>query len=344
MAIDPVSGLPVPEPDPMAYAAEMQGPQLPTPNDFFARLAMQTGGQGPFGQFNVGHKVTGLEGLAALLSGFVNGKTRAAGQRIASVEDQNARARDAAKTLAQWRHDERMRETSANSALRNITASTAGGLEKVVDPETGKATLVPRSKAAGMEPAYPPKATPSTKNQDVKNGNAILTRAQKDPDISQFVTIRDTYGTAKQAASMGNSEGDIVLMRLTAKATDPTTGVREEEFKTFAGAQGRLARLGIKFTSDMIGQGMLTPVGRARLMATIQGIYDRKKKAYDRATEFYRKQAAAAGLDPNLVVRDFVGPEPPAAGHPDEQVTIIRNGVKGTISRKFVKPTDQVVP
>jgi hypothetical protein len=88
------------------YFAEMQGQQEQTPNDFWARLA-QGAGSSPFGQPTVPNKPTGLEVLLAIAQGFGNAKAGQGARRVDETQQRNAQAREAAKTLATWRHDER---------------------------------------------------------------------------------------------------------------------------------------------------------------------------------------------------------------------------------------------
>ena len=90
----PVSG-----PDLMA---EFAGPQEQMPDDFWSRLAM---GGAQFPHVPVTSKTPGggLLALLALASGFAQGKTGQAARKIGETEQRNARAREAARTLATWR-------------------------------------------------------------------------------------------------------------------------------------------------------------------------------------------------------------------------------------------------
>lgn len=104
-----------PEPDADLMALLQNPPQEQMPEDFFSRLAMGTGGQG-IGMPQFGPRPTGLEVLLQALAGFANAKTRQAGTRISATDQRNAQAREAAKTLATWRHGER--KTAAEAADR----------------------------------------------------------------------------------------------------------------------------------------------------------------------------------------------------------------------------------
>lgn len=125
--------------------------------------------------------------------------------------------------------------------------------------------------------------------------NSIQDNARQDPDVSQFTAIRGAYEQARQAVQQGNSAGDIVLMRTLAKITDPTTGVREEEYKTFQNAIGTLPRFGVQLTSSMIGKGQLTVAGRQALYEQVQNIYQQREAAYMNKIDFYQAQVQPFG-------------------------------------------------
>lgn len=139
--------------------------------------------------------------------------------------------------------------------------------------------------------------------------NQIQDNARQDPNISTFDEVRASYETARSAALKADGAGDIVLMRMIAKITDPTTGVREEEFKTFSDAQGTLARYGVTLTKKMWSGGRLTEEGRAALLSQAEDIYSQRKSAYDDSVNFFDKQAVEAGLPSGLVSPYYTAPE-----------------------------------
>jgi hypothetical protein len=139
----------------------------------------------------------------------------------------------------------------------------------------------------------------------IQTSGSLAKDYRDDPDVKEFPPIRDSYGTAKSGAAKGTSAGDIILMRMVAKMTDPTTGVREEEFRTFEGAQGELVRRGVGLTTGMVGAGQLTPLGRQRLLDEVEGIYQRKLGHYRDAREHYRQRATDFDEDPDRLIRDY---------------------------------------
>lgn len=153
-----------------------------------------------------------------------------------------------------------------------------------------------------------PKGT-MDKEQLFKDLNTIADNARQQKNISTFPDVRASFETARSAAKAGNSAGDLILMRMLAKITDPTTGVREEEYRTFTGAQGALAALGIQLTTDMIGEGKLTARGRGALLKQAFDIYNQRKAAYDFDYNFYDKQAQGIGLPSRSVLPYYAAPE-----------------------------------
>ena len=131
--------------------------------------------------------------------------------------------------------------------------------------------------------------------QVITSTNAIQDNAKQDPDVNQFTQIRGAYEQARQAVQQGNSAGDIVLMRTLAKITDPTTGVREEEYKTFQNAIGTLPRFGVQVTSNLVGKGQLTTLGRKALYTQVENIYKQREAAYLNKINFYQSEANAIG-------------------------------------------------
>lgn len=97
---------------------------------------------------------------------------------------------------------------------------------------------------------------PLTNYQTATLKNSLASQARLDPAIKVFNDVRGSFEQGTAAYKLGNENsapgiGDIVLMRTLAKITDPTSSVREEEFKTFESAQAALGKLGISLTKQM---------------------------------------------------------------------------------------------
>lgn len=164
----------------------------------------------------------------------------------------------------------------------------------------------------------------SMQKQEVKLGgltheerlyvNQIQDNARQTPEIKDFNGIRGSFEQGRTAYERANSGeatgiGDIVLMRTIAKITDPTTGVREEEFKTFEGAQSTLARFGVNLTEKWWKGDRLSDEGRKQLFIILEDIYKQRLGAYDSAVNHYKSQLSQAGLDPSLAVPYYIAPK-----------------------------------
>ena len=146
-------------------------------------------------------------------------------------------------------------------------------------------------------------------NDQFNRLDKISDNAGQDPNIKDFPAVRASFETARSAKATANSSGDIVLMRMLAKITDPTTGVREEEYRTFQSAIGTLPGYGVKLTTQMIGTGQLTASGRKALFDQVNNIYQQRKSAYDNSVGIYKGQAERYGGSIDDVLPVYVAPE-----------------------------------
>lgn len=153
-------------------------------------------------------------------------------------------------------------------------------------------------------------------SDQLKTQNQIADNARQDKNISQFPDVRASYETARSAAEDASGTSDVVLMRMLAKISDPTTGVREEEFQTFGNAQGILKQYGISLTKQMWTGERLNDYGRQQLLQQAQDIYDQRESAYNNSYDFYNNQAVNQGLPDGSVMPYYVAPETPQDKQP----------------------------
>ena len=186
---------------------------------------------------------------------------------------------------------------------QRVTKEVFQEVQKRSLPEKPETPAEKRARAAGERAASA--ADRQALAAEVANVSKLSDQAEADPDIKGFPTIRDSYETGLDGSKRNNSAGDIILMRMIAKTTDPTTGVREEEFRTFQGAQGELAKYGVRLTREMWGKGTLSDFGRSELTSVLQGIYDRKLGNYRKAYDYHANRAKGLGLDQTRIVRDY---------------------------------------
>lgn len=131
---------------------------------------------------------------------------------------------------------------------------------------------------------------PAGTADELKIVNTINDNIRQDPEIKDYIVVRDQYSTGSSAAKDKSSAGDIILMRALARASDPRTGVREEEYRTFQSALGTLPALGIRLSTQLVGKGQLTDAGRNALLRRLKAIEQSKRVQADRSQARYRQQ------------------------------------------------------
>lgn len=193
-------------------------------------------------------------------------------------------------------------EERANAATKNLGFELSPGQTRYqYDPSTGQYRAVAAIPANTGELGGLSKEQRSYLNQ-------IQDNARQDENVKTFPSIRASFETARSAATKQTGTGDIVLMRMIAKITDPTTGVREEEFRTFEGAQSTLARYGVTLTKRMWAGDRLTNEGRLQLYQQAKDIYNQRLAAYEDSVNFYDQQAVDAGLPSGYVMPTYKAP------------------------------------
>lgn len=138
--------------------------------------------------------------------------------------------------------------------------------------------------------------------------NQIQDNARQDENIKTFPAIRASFETARSAVSKRNGPGDLTLLRMLAKITDPTTGVLSGEFETFEDAQSTLDKIGIKLTTKMWQGDRLTDEARLQFYQQAKDIYGQRLNAYQNSYDFFNSQATDAGLPNGSVMPTYVAP------------------------------------
>lgn len=128
-----------------------------------------------------------------------------------------------------------------------------------------------------------------------------------------------------------DSIADTILMRALAKTTDPTTGVREEEYRTFETAVGELNRLGV-LPKKWVGRGRLTQEGRSQMIREIKDRFEASQEEYVNQYNYYNQQAGKVGL--TIPPQYKVTSSPPASKSGLDKVLVTNpQGKKGHIPR-----------
>lgn len=134
--------------------------------------------------------------------------------------------------------------------------------------------------------------------------NAIADDVRQDPDVKDFIQIRDGYDRVQTGANLDNAQGDLALIFGYNKMLDPNSVVRETEFSNAEEAQGALQQV-MNFPAKFVSGNRLTPAGRQHFVEAARSLYDAKKVNYDNAVNYYGDRAQAFGIDPRMVLRDF---------------------------------------
>jgi len=320
------------EPD---YAAELQSAmeRFPDPKMGFAENFAQALAKMPF-QAPRGGGDAFLQGLARGFSGTTINK-------YGQEQEKKEKLRGAASEMAKSRWEKVLKsKEEAETGLRQFGAQSEmerirqGGKEDLLTKRADLAMLrTQASIAAANERARSAaelalaRVTNQGKNFDVQNVFRINNQIKVHPDINKFREVRAAYADGITAAKAENSVGDLVLMRMLAKATDPSTGVREGEYATFEDAQGSLAKRGVQVSKGWWGGGKLTPFGRKQMLAMLENRYRNSEAANKKVMGHFKRVADSTGVPWDLVEHDIglseQGPPPGA--------TIIRIDEKGNV-------------
>ena len=179
---------------------------------------------------------------------------------------------------------------------------------QLIDDVTGEVIQsYPKTKIPGTS------ETGLTQYQTISLRNRLEDNLRQNPSVKAFGELVN-FGVPvvldRFEKGETDSVADTILMRSLAKVTDPTTGIREEEYRTFENAIGSLNRVFV-MPQSWIGKGRLTPEGRAQMIREIQDRYDSREEDYLNQYQYYQYQAGQAGVTippPYSVVKgEFTG-------------------------------------
>ena len=111
------------------------------------------------------------------------------------------------------------------------------------------------------------------------------------------------------SAEKASPAGDIAMVFNFMKVLDPSSVVRESEYKTAAGAAELMERMGLsqdKIDAVRAGQ-VLTPTQRDDFLNTALNMYETQKDNHELTKAFYTKRATDNGIDPDQVIFDYEG-------------------------------------
>lgn len=143
-----------------------------------------------------------------------------------------------------------------------------------------------------------------TTSQLLSQVGRISDDVRSDPDVKDFVQIRDGYERVQTGAGLNNAQGDLALLFGYMKMLDPNSVVRETEFANAEAAMGYAQRV-LNIPDKLIKGERLTPQARTQFTSASGALYKAKEGNYNNAINFYKNQSSTLGVDPNLVLRNF---------------------------------------
>lgn len=134
---------------------------------------------------------------------------------------------------------------------------------------------------------------------------------RQDPDIKEFVLRRQGFKQVEAGASGNDAAGDLAMIYGFVRLQDPNA-VKEGEFRNVEEAQGKLRQY-TNLPRKWREGNRLTPEFRKELLVRARGIYESQLPAYDAAIQMHTRRARAAGIPPELILRDYTA-APPKTG------------------------------
>lgn len=137
-----------------------------------------------------------------------------------------------------------------------------------------------------------------------------------DKNVQRYQTIQPIIASAREAATRPGGAADLNLIYAFAKIVDPESVVREGE-TVMVQRTGSLPDWVVGQIERMnSGQGMTEQV-RKKLLVELESRVGGLQRAHDSATEFYRRRAVSAGIDPSLIIYAPQMYEPPTVAPPN---------------------------
>lgn len=165
-------------------------------------------------------------------------------------------------------------------------------------------TTVGEAKAMNLTPKKEEELLGNLTEQQIGILERLQVRVLKDPDIKEFIEIRNGFERVNTGANRNDSVGDLALVNGYARMLDPGGVVRPSEFKTVEEAQGFFQQL--LNTKDKIFEGdRLTEKMRATFADGAKDLYNDRLDDHQKAIDFYTNFADTFEIPTELVLRDF---------------------------------------
>ena len=140
----------------------------------------------------------------------------------------------------------------------------------------------------------------------VASTDKLIDNYNQDPDIKAYRQLRTNEMTAKAGAAQKNGVGDLAMVFAYQRALEPDApnAVREGEVATARQAVGRIESLKALPKKYISGDGF-TEEGRQYILRAIDSFRKSREQNYKLAHSQFIDRAAAFGVDPKLILRDY---------------------------------------
>lgn len=135
----------------------------------------------------------------------------------------------------------------------------------------------------------------------------LRTETAKDPDVKQFIEIRNSYDRLVESGRDPSAAGDLALIFNYMKMLDPGSVVRESEFATAANSGSIPEIIRARYNKTLAGE-RLSDEMRKDFMDRGHRLYQPRKRNYDKAIDFWKTEAEEIGVPMDRVIRDYTTP------------------------------------
>jgi len=145
--------------------------------------------------------------------------------------------------------------------------------------------------------------TPAQINTTV---NSIAGAFDNEPTVKEYNSVQSTISALQNAGQ--SPTDDIQRIYAFAKVMDPTSVVREGEYKTVQDySTALLQRMGINVARAFDARGFLTDEARNNMLTTLNNVLQAKKSAYDNVAAQYQRQIDDAYAGKNRTITNYSG-------------------------------------
>jgi hypothetical protein len=144
--------------------------------------------------------------------------------------------------------------------------------------------------------------------QDLQEKRYINNTKQMFDRLPEVVNYKAVLPVANSAADAADTaSGDFIIVNSLAKIADPSTGVREADYRNALASTSPKEQIvgALRFYVD--GKGRLTKKSREEMVAEMNNRVNNYRKAYDQAREVATKNSIDTEIDPYRIIGEHPG-------------------------------------